>query len=176
MPLLLQRWDCIFSTTEVLGRTTYIAPLLAAEVCKLEHLPACETGLCTFTGSKGQSSQNLFSLAPVVLWFDERFPHLVRSVVISCFRWNKIHFRHTVRGGFTWSVFILLATWWLILSLYLMVFDKTIPCHPLANKPHDSPCHTLLNMPLSAATPKPDYNMVCICYSRNILTATWWQK
>lgn len=37
MPLLLQQWDCLFSTTELSGRTTFIAPLLEATVCNSER-------------------------------------------------------------------------------------------------------------------------------------------
>lgn len=34
---VLQLWGHIFSTAKVLGRTTYIAALLEAEVCKTEQ-------------------------------------------------------------------------------------------------------------------------------------------
>lgn len=57
---------------------------------------------------------------------------------------------------------------------HLMILDRTLPNHPLAIKLYYSPCHILHDVSFYAATPKPGYDMACPCYSKNVLTATWW--
>lgn len=113
---LCYRFCSISSTTEVLGRTTIIAALLEAEVCKTEHVYLSEVP----THSKGQRwGYDLWAWLQLCdACRDTVSFYLVGSVVISLFRRIKstLDTQSQKVELALFTSFIVLATWWLILT------------------------------------------------------------